>query len=884
MNSDVIGSDLEISRIISELTSDFTFTLTVNEDGLVVPLWVSDSFRNLSGFSLADFLSQDIWQKVLAPQSLHIVEAALVEVKAGVKSKCEIQIYTRDGDQRWLRVFFHPVWIADKTRLEQIVGAVQDITENKRIELALAEQLHESQAMLHISQMLAHSIDLPTVLRQITDAALTSIEQAEQAVIHLLDEERNLLIPAAIAKPDTSPSIPIRFQPGKGIAGQAILECQTINVRDTLDDPRFIPGVDHAEKFRSLLVSPIKFGEKCTGTISVFSAFPKAFNSGSERILSVLGSQAAIAIERAQLLNQEYEQRQLAEALREVGVTLGASFDFNAVLNRLLEQVNRVVPYDTACIMLIEDGYTRIAQMRGFEQYGEEFQSKVAAQSLDISKVPYLRKIVESGRPNIVSSTVTDPDWIDTLPFVKSWAGAPILAQGSVIGFFSLSQTQDGFYQPVHTERLSSFSGQASLTLQNARLFEITQQRLKEVNILYQISQGIAESLEIEDMLQQVLNLLHDYFKFYCVQVFLFDNDNQNLVIKQSLGPSSTEYRRKGHRVRKGEGIAGYVAETNHPFVSNNVNDVLFYIPDKGLPMTKAELAVPLRSREKILGVLDVHHKSPSTFTDHDLQLMSTIADQLSIAIEKAILYANLQTTLMQEQTARARLVQSEKLAALGRIIASVAHELNNPLQAIQNALYLVNLEETLSLQAREDMKVALHEASRMAGLIARLRETYRPTIGEEFQPVSLNVLINEVEKLVSTHLRHNNVVLEFSPSQETPACQVIQDQIKQVILNISLNAVESMNHGGTLRISTRFDGDTKQVIIEFEDDGPGISPEVLPYIFDPFVTTKEGGTGLGLAITYDIVHRHGGHIDVESKPGKGTLFRVSIPVEQPSL
>ncbi len=222
--------------------------------------------------------------------------------------------------------------------------------------------------------------------------------------------------------------------------------------------------------------------------------------------------------------------------------------------------------------------------------------------------------------------------------------------------------------------------------------------------------------------------------------------------------------------------------------------------------------------------------------------------------------------------------MQAEKLAALGRIVASVAHELNNPLQAIQNALYLINLEESLTNQAKDDLQVALNEADRMAGLIGRLRDTYRPTTIEEYEPHDLNQLIFEIEKLLSTHLRHNNVTFRFTPDPNLPLCEVIQDQIKQVALNICLNAVESMTKGGILNVTTRYDLHVKQVVLIFVDNGAGISPEVLPNIFDPFVTTKDGGTGLGLAITYDIVQRHGGRIEVESKPGKGSTFRVWLP------
>jgi signal transduction histidine kinase len=221
-------------------------------------------------------------------------------------------------------------------------------------------------------------------------------------------------------------------------------------------------------------------------------------------------------------------------------------------------------------------------------------------------------------------------------------------------------------------------------------------------------------------------------------------------------------------------------------------------------------------------------------------------------------------------------------LAALGRIVASVAHELNNPLQAIQNALYLLDLEETLAPQAREDLQTVLNEVYRMSDLIERLRETYRPTTSEEFLPESINTLVVEVQRLLGTHLRHSQIIFEFNPDENLPAIPIIRDQVKQVILNICLNAVEAMPDGGSIKVSTENQPRDGGVLLNITDTGPSISPKILPYIFDPFVTTKEGGTGLGLAITYDIVRLHNGQIEVESKPGKGTIFRVWLPDEQP--
>jgi signal transduction histidine kinase len=153
--------------------------------------------------------------------------------------------------------------------------------------------------------------------------------------------------------------------------------------------------------------------------------------------------------------------------------------------------------------------------------------------------------------------------------------------------------------------------------------------------------------------------------------------------------------------------------------------------------------------------------------------------------------------------------------------------------------------------------------------------------MSEEFQPESLNLLVNEVQRLLGTHLRHSQILFESELDESLPSIPVIRDQVKQVVLNICLNAVEAMPDGGRLTVRTLNHPLSEGVFLSVSDTGPSISPDILPYIFDPFVTTKEGGTGLGLAISYDIVRRHEGQINVESQPGKGTTFHVWLPCKQ---
>lgn len=209
----------------------------------------------------------------------------------------------------------------------------------------------------------------------------------------------------------------------------------------------------------------------------------------------------------------------------------------------------------------------------------------------------------------------------------------------------------------------------------------------REVNFLYRLSQALTESLDVDAIIDKVISLVQGHFNFYCVQVFLVNqnpaDDNPGLVLRRSSQLTPDQISGFEEQILMGEGVVGHVAMTCHPFVSNELKQVPFYRPTPRLADTNAELAVPLQASGTLLGVLDVHHRKPKLFVDRDMQMLMAIADQLTVAIEKDLLYADLQTTLLQEQATRAQLVQSEKLAALGRIIASVAHELNNPLQAI---------------------------------------------------------------------------------------------------------------------------------------------------------------------------------------------------------
>lgn len=435
---------------------------------------------------------------------------------------------------------------------------------------------------------------------------------------------------------------------------------------------------------------------------------------------------------------------------------------------------------------------------------------------------------------------------------------------------------------------MESSSGKVNQTEDPSLKANQLARELQKSQTLFEISQLLAGTIELRATLQQIADSASMLIPA-SNRTILHLLDRSGSFLEPVAISGNVEKRKYAPlHLKSGQGVAGMVLATGE---SINVADVFSderYIQvnaKEHKPSTpkdmRALLVVPVKTVTDMLGTLSVSSPEPGAFTPDDQHLLTSLGAYAALAIDKARLYDDLNRALEHEKAARAQLVQSEKLAALGRIVASVAHELNNPLQAIQNGLYLVQMEENLSRQAREDLQVVLNETERMAGLISRLRETYRPVTQESFERASLNLLVEEVHQLLATHLRHKRILFNFQSDHDLPDIVMIRDQIKQVILNICLNAVEAMPGGGCIDVITESILDIQSVRLSVLDTGPGIDPKILPLLFDPFITTKtiDGGTGLGLSITYDIVQRHQGTITAENRKGSGSVFRVLLPV-----
>lgn len=223
-------------------------------------------------------------------------------------------------------------------------------------------------------------------------------------------------------------------------------------------------------------------------------------------------------------------------------------------------------------------------------------------------------------------------------------------------------------------------------------------------------------------------------------------------------------------------------------------------------------------------------------------------------------------------------LVQTEKLSALGRLSASLAHEINNPLQALRSGLRLLGKPQLDDTKRKSYVAALVKEVERLIDITTQTLDIARPSqVGKK--PTDVNQILTDTIALVNKELQHQQVKTTFELAPQLPAIQAVPNQIKQVFLNLILNAIDAMPSGGKLNLKTSLSREDSSIIIELKDNGHGMTPEVITKIYEPFFSTKEAGTGLGLSISYSIIAAHNGQITVESAPNAGSCFTVHLPI-----
>lgn len=285
-------------------------------------------------------------------------------------------------------------------------------------------------------------------------------------------------------------------------------------------------------------------------------------------------------------------------------------------------------------------------------------------------------------------------------------------------------------------------------------------------------------------------------------------------------------------------------------------------------------LDVPLTLRTELFGIIRIYFSERREFLPEELNFVGAVAETCACAIDKA--------RMIEEQKSQydQLALQTEKLSALGRMAAGIAHEINNPLAGILLFSSRMRKKVTEEGPIKEGLDVIVQETQRCKGIIQDLLEFSRDKEPEKAE-ASIDDILEKALSILENEFRLHHISVEKDLSGEMPFIRLDVNLMQQVFVNLLINAVEAIQENGVIRIRSYVNSNLKIVGVQVADTGGGIAPDDMAKIFEPFFSTKNNGTGLGLAVSYGIVQKHRGNIQVSSRLGEGTQFTVEIPLSE---
>ncbi len=457
---------------------------------------------------------------------------------------------------------------------------------------------------------------------------------------------------------------------------------------------------------------------------------------------------------------------------------------------------------------------------------------------------------------------------------VSSTLVFPLRQQAQFLGMLVL-----GFSAPpdrAGQERLTEGSEEIVLLLELEAERQRARRYLRENEALLQITRALSRPASMEEMLGMIIQAVVENIPAAEAGVIhLLEKENEELLVP--MGAFHAFLSRDSRvRMRLGVGLAGRALLEGQTICVDDVTQDSRFLPGRTPPSYRSLLIAPMEVGGHKVGTLSLQSSRVGAFTPDDAHFLSILAGHAAMIVENGRLLAELRRRLEELRRAQDYLVRSEKLAATGRLAASVAHEINNPLEGIKNFLALLSRRLPPDDPNQELVRLVeigferIHHTVRQMLSFSREHEAARhPCDMREVVKTALSLLRN---RLVAEHIETH-----VSLPEDLPQVLASPPQMEDVLVRLFLNAAEAMaGRGGLLEVRGWQEGG--QVRLSIRDTGPGIPEEIRDRLFEPFVTTKRNGSGLGLWSCYGIISEHGGTIEVESEAGRGTTFTIALP------
>lgn len=675
-----------------------------------------------------------------------------------------------------------------------------------------------------------------------------------------------------------------------------------------------IPGT---ETPKSMIFVPLIVNDQVTSYISLQNVdIEFAFSDSDVKLLETLTNSMSVALENARLFEETQRLLSMTEEKNaELGIinsiqnSLASKLDMQLIYDEVGNKIQEIFDAQVIDICLLDPSVNMLTSPytieRGVRYHREKFELFGFRKYVIENKQHLLLndQVIEAAKKygNPVSLFGEVP---------KSDLFVPLIVRDEAIGVISVQNLdREHAFTESNVRLLKTISNALGLSLENARLFDETlrlleesKKRAAELEIVNSISQAIAGHLEIDKLINLVGDKVRQLFNAGIVYLALLEKETDMIFFPYGYGD---EYP----PLKLGEGLTSNIIKTKKPLLINNEFERKAEELGGKIIGTKSSsyLGVPIPLGEEIIGVLSVQStQQENLFNQDDMRLLGTIAAHVGIAINNANSYKKINSTLADLQATQTQLIHSEKMASLGELTAGIAHEIQNPLNFVNNFSEVNNelISELISEIEKknfdevkllaDDIKVneekINHHGRRADAIVKGMLQHSRSSTGTK-EPTNINSLSDEYLRLAYHGLRAKDKT--FNASFKTDfddsigLIQVISQDMGRVILNLITNAFYvvnerkklsvGLNYEPTVSVSTRKFGN--RVEIKVSDNGNGIPSHVLEKIFQPFFTTKPTGegTGLGLSLSYEIVKAHGGELTVETKEGVGTTFTISL-------
>ena len=456
----------------------------------------------------------------------------------------------------------------------------------------------------------------------------------------------------------------------------------------------------------------------------------------------------------------------------------------------------------------------------------------------------------------------------------------PLTVRGETIGQLTVAGLKD--VPPGALELATNIAEQVSVHIENLRLFELNEKRAHELETVAVVSTTASTVLNPDELLQSVVDLTKERFNLYHSHIYLTDDAQQSLLLAAGAGETGRRMVDAGHAIPMDEerSLVAHAARERNAIIANDVRNQADFLANPFLPETRSEMALPMISGGRVIGVFDVQSGLTGHFTEDDANIYSTLASQVAVALQNARLYVEQSATVTQ-------LRELDRLKS--SFLANMSHELRTPLNSILgfSDVMLEELDGPLTENMANDLGLIQKNGKHLLHLINDVLDMAKIESGKMnlmLETFRVHEIIEEVTSITSTLASEKNLALYMEgDSDQEVEITADRTRLRQIMINVVNNAIKFTEQG---RISIRVTPQTDQILIAVRDTGLGIPPDKLEAVFQEFTqvdtssTRKAGGTGLGLPISRKLVEMHGGRLWAESSgiSGEGSTFFIELP------